>query len=77
MITSELEYVAVRTTDKHQVLPEISKTATETFQTMQQVYGDDALIHWRMMGLLVGQKRTGRTERKGQDVAMLVRANLS
>ena len=42
-VGTRVAYVAVRTTDEDQVLPEIIQTATGTLQIMQQVYSDYAL----------------------------------
>ena len=70
----------------------LGKTATETFQTMQQVYGHDALSRnfvfrwqWRFSQgrdsledvVPTGRSQTVRTERKIEEVALLVRANRS
>ncbi|KAJ4436457.1 hypothetical protein ANN_19090 [Periplaneta americana] len=70
----------------------LGKTAAETFQMMQQVYGEDAVsrsvvFRWHRRFLqgrdsLEDDVRTGRpqtipTERKIQEVATLVRANRS
>ena len=65
----------------------LGKTATETFQMMEQVYGDDALscsvvFRWQRRfsqgkDSLEDDVQTVRTERKIKEFAILMRANRS
>jgi hypothetical protein len=86
----EIENAAVSAMGKRQILPKISKSASETFQMIKQAYGEEALqrsavFKWRKYFALgrdsveddehAGQPRTARTELKVQEFAMLVRAN--
>ena len=94
MSASELEYVAPQLEQRTNIkfCQKLGRTATETFQMMQQVYDDDALSHsvvfrWHRRfsqgrdsmedDVRTGRSQTVRTQRKIEEVAMLVRANRS
>ncbi|KAJ4431822.1 hypothetical protein ANN_20427 [Periplaneta americana] len=92
MRTSEPEMSQFQQRANIKFCQKLGKTAAETFQMMQQVYGEDAVsrsvvFRWHRRFLqgrdsLEDDVRTGRpptirTERRIQDVATLVRANRS
>ncbi|KAJ4442695.1 hypothetical protein ANN_04284 [Periplaneta americana] len=92
MRTSEPEMSQFEQRANIKFCQKLGKTAAETFQMMQQVYGEDALnrsvvFRWHRRFLQgrdsleddvrTGRPQTIRTERKIQEVATLVRANRS